>query len=172
MNKQKHLCVQQDFVPFVTAALLPLTLNYTKQGNGYRWPHSARRVILRCPRWIALISGTHIALGWLLTFKRLGPVWAHCSRQNALVTLSITAPAHHHATRVIPYCFLGLSARRTFSPQLSLVRIRHTFCIAYYEIWKTKNQSCEHYLIVDLSQVYSFYHFPLKMWKNNQNLVL
>ena len=42
-DEWKSLCVPKDFVPFQTAARLPLTpiYNHAKQDNGYRWPHIA-----------------------------------------------------------------------------------------------------------------------------------
>ena len=42
-QERKSFFVPQDIVPFMAAALLPLTPihNHGKQGNGYRWPHIA-----------------------------------------------------------------------------------------------------------------------------------
>ena len=63
------------------------------------------------PRFVGSLVGRSV--GWsvpFLLFRRFWAFWAYGSCPDALVTLSSTAPAHPHATRVAVYLalfFLG-----------------------------------------------------------------
>ena len=112
------------------------------RGTGYvermfGWKKKSKSLFSRVlrdstPHYVGLLVGRLVDRSLFYFFWRYWAFWAYRSCPDALMTLSSTAPAHPHATRVAVYPALFSHVLRSILPS---VRPSHLIFLAFMFFW-------------------------------------